>query len=406
MNNIIDHFQTLNFAEADPILSVSEAYKKDQSQKKIDLSVAAYRNEKGDPHVFEVVRKALDKVLEDPEYDFEYLPIEGLQGFLEFSQKFVFGSDNLYTKEYKIATVQCPGGTGALRVGFDFLKTFLPGNVYLSTPTWNIFDRIIEKSQLKYIEYSYLKKGTFELDFDSIYSALNDAPNGSIALFQLCAHNPAGVDPSKEQWKKLALLVKKKELFPFFDTALHGWASGDFVKDREPLEIFLKEGLQLMVAQSFSKNMGLYGERVGALHVVCNTHETMEKVLSQLRSIVRPMYSNAPAIGGRIAFQVMKNPDYTRKWEDEFKQIFQRVQEVRKSLFDEMKKMNVKGDWQHLINQTGMFFYSGFTKDQCHALKEKYHIYLMECGRITLSGLNNDNIKDFVQAVKDVLENN
>jgi len=405
MHLTTDHFRNLKMAPPDSILSVDQAYKEDRNSEKMDFGVAAYRNEKGGPHVFKVVRKALDEVLADPEHDFEYLPIEGLTGFCEESRKFAFGADDPFVKEGKIATVQTPGGTGALRVGFDFLKLFMKGDVYISDPTWETHKSIVEKAGLKHVEYPYLKKGTFDFDFDSMYNTFSQAPHGSIIILHQCAHNPTGVDPTMDQWKKLAKLVKEKGLFPFFDSALHGWASGSLQKDREPMEIFLKEGLQLMVAQSFSKTLGLYGERVGALHVVCSDHDTVERVLSQLKLIVRPMYSNAPAIGGRIAWKVLENPQYVKQWQEEFELMFKRVRKMRQELYDEIQEIGIKGNWDHLVKQTGMFFYTGLSKKQCQVLTEKHHAYVTESGRMTVSGLNEGNLKRFARALKDVVDN-
>ncbi len=243
------------------------------------------------------------------------MPIDGLASFNTASQKLLFGEDSPLVINGQIATIQSLSGTGALRIGFEFLATHCPRDVYISNPTWGNHQTIVKKSGLHYIEYPYFDPKTKGLAFEELISCLSSAKRGSIVLLHVCAHNPTGVDPTESQWKRIAKVMKERNLLPFFDSAYQGFASGDLEKDVRSLKIFLEEGFQqLLVAQSFAKNFGLYGERIGALHIVCETKEVKEKVLSQIRLIIRPMYSTPPLHGARIVSMILRNPILTAQW--------------------------------------------------------------------------------------------
>jgi len=399
-----DVFGHLQLAPPDPILGTSVAYKKDTDPNKVNLGVGAYRDDNEKPYVFEVVKLA-QKEISDQNMDKEYLPIEGLAGFCKAAQQLVFGNDHPLSQAGQIVTVQAISGTGALRVGFEFIKHFLPSEVYYSDPTWGNHLTIIEKAGLTHKKYPYFDPATKGLNFDGMVKTLEGAKPGSIVLLHVCAHNPTGVDPTEEQWRILAKLFKKNKLFPFFDSAYQGFATGDLRRDAQSIHIFLEEGLQMLVAQSLAKNMGLYGERIGALHFVCKSKDVAEKVLSQVNLIIRPMYSNPPINGARIAFKVLTNPEYRKRWENELKAVSGRIQEMRKALYDELLRLKVPGKWEHIIKQIGMFSYTGLNAQQCEVLINKYHIYLIKNGRISMAGVTTKNVKYLAKAIQDAVEN-
>ena len=242
------------------------------------------------------------------------MPIDGLATFNTLTQKLLFGKDSPLVINGQIATIQSLSGTGALRIGFEFLATHCPRDVYIPNPTWGNHQTIIKESGLRYIEYPYFNPKTKGLNYEELIRCLSFAKTGSIVLLHVCAHNPTGVDPTESQWRGIAKVAKERKLLPFFDSAYQGYASGDVEKDVRSLRIFMEEGLQFLVAQSFAKNFGLYGERIGALHIVCETKEVKEKVLSQIRLKIRPMYSNPPLHGARIVATILADPLYTAQW--------------------------------------------------------------------------------------------
>jgi aspartate/tyrosine/aromatic aminotransferase len=271
-------------APADPILGTTTAWRNDKDQNKMNLGVGAYRTDEEKPYVFEVVKKVEKELFEDlmsGKLNKEYLPIEGHAGYCEESKKLIFGKDckNLES----IVTVQSLSGTGALRVGGEFLRKYTPQIIHMPKPTWTTHFAIFQNSGLQTAEYPYYNPEGKNFDSDGMLNHLKTLPEGSIVLLHAAAHNPTGVDPSHENWKQIADVVQSRKLFPFFDTAYQGFASGNLETDAYPIRLFNDRGMQMLVAQSYAKNMGLYGERIGGLHVVCSCKETAEKVLSQLK---------------------------------------------------------------------------------------------------------------------------
>lgn len=271
-------------APADPILGTTIAWRNDKDPKKMNLGVGAYRTDEEKPYVFEVVKQAEKELFEElmsGKLNKEYLSIEGHAGFNDLSKKLIFGQN--CTNLNNIVTVQALSGTGALRVGGEFLRKFTPQTVHLPKPTWTTHFAIFENSGLKTAEYPYYNPKEKNFDCAGMLRYLNTLAAGSIVLLHAAAHNPTGVDPTQENWRQIADVMKAKKLFPFFDTAYQGFASGSLETDAYPIRLFNERGFQMVVAQSYAKNMGLYGERIGALHVVCHNNKTAEKVLSQLK---------------------------------------------------------------------------------------------------------------------------
>jgi aspartate/tyrosine/aromatic aminotransferase len=234
---------------------------------------------------------------------------------------------------------------------------------------------------------------------------LDKAPEGSIVLLHACAHNPSGVDPTQQQWKEIGELMKRRNLFTFFDSAYQGFASGDLEKDAYPIRLFHSMGLQMIVTQSFAKNFGLYGERIGAIHFTTKDTDVATRLESQLQVVIRPMYSNPPIHGALIVKKILGNPENFKEWENELKMVSKRIQDMRTLLFEELTKLKVKGNWDHIINQIGMFSFTGLTPKQCDVLTEKYHIYLVRNGRISMCGITTKNVAHLAKAMKDAVEN-
>jgi aspartate/tyrosine/aromatic aminotransferase len=369
----------------DPILGTTIAWQKDQDPKKMNLGVGAYRTEEEKPYVFEVVKQVEKEIYEDlmaGKLNKEYLPIDGHSGFNQCSKKLTFGEkcENLD----KIVTVQSLSGTGALRVGGEFLRKFIPSVIHVPKPTWATHHQIFANSGLTVAEYTYYNPKGRNFDFNGMLKYLNTLPSGSIVLLHASAHNPTGVDPTHEQWKHIADVMKNRKLIPYFDTAYQGFASGDLEKDAFPIRLFNQLGFQMLVSQSYAKNMGLYGERAGALHVVCHSTKTAERVLSQIKLVIRPMYSNPPQHGALIVYRVLSNPEYYKKWAQELADVSRRIIEVRNLLRKKLEDLNTPGTWEHITDQIGMFSYTGLSEKICESLINKYHIYMLKNGRISL----------------------
>ncbi|KZV99071.1 PLP-dependent transferase [Exidia glandulosa HHB12029] len=299
----------------DPILGVTEAFKADKDPRKINLGVGAYRDENGKPYVLGSVKKA-EALLAEQMNDKEYLPITGNGQFTKLAAELAYSPESAPLTEGRIAVTQSISGTGALRIGGAFLGRHYPHSkaIYLPTPTWGNHIPLFRDSGLEVRNYRYFDKSTVGIDWAGLTEDLKNAPEKSIVLFHACAHNPTGVDPTPEQWKELSDLVKEKQFFPFFDMAYQGFASGDCTKDAFAVRHFVKEGHQIALSQSFAKNMGLYGERVGAFSLVTADPEEKARVDSQLKIVIRPMYSNPPLHGARIAATILGSPELKTAW--------------------------------------------------------------------------------------------
>ncbi|KAH9944431.1 PLP-dependent transferase [Epithele typhae] len=374
----------------DPILGVTEAFKADKDPRKINLGVGAYRDDKGKPYVLNAVQKA-EEQLADANPDKEYLPITGLAEFTSAAAKLAYGAESVPLKENRIAVTQSISGTGALRIGGTFLGRFFPHvkTIYLPVPSWGNHTPIFRDSGLEVKGYRYFDKKTVGLDFAGMIEDLKNMPAQSIVLLHACAHNPTGVDPTPEQWKEISNVIKEKSLFPFFDMAYQGFASGDTSRDAFAVRHFVAEGHQIALSQSFAKNMGS----------TASAPEEKARVDSQLKIVIRPMYSNPPLHGARIASTILRNEALYGLWESEVKLMADRIIEMRSRLFENLVQQNTPGEWSHIKKQIGMFSFTGLTQPQTKALAEKAHIYMTADGRISMAGLNGRNIDYFSESV-------
>ncbi|PVF94522.1 putative aspartate aminotransferase mitochondrial precursor [Serendipita vermifera] len=385
----------------DPILGVTEAFKANTSPQKINLGVGAYRDEAGKPYVLPSVKQAEEQLA--GKTDKEYLPISGLAEFTSSAVKLAYGADSPLVKDGKIAVTQSISGTGALRIGGAFLERHYPGPkvIYLPTPTWGNHIPIFRDSGLEVKRYRYFTPGEgVGLDWAGAVEDLKNAQEGAIVLLHACAHNPTGIDPTQQQWKELSEIVKSKKLFAFFDMAYQGFASGDPTKDAFAPRYFVEQGHQIALCQSFAKNMGLYGERVGAFSLTAASKEEKARIESQLKILVRPMYSNPPIHGARIAAKILGDPKLNAQWESEVKGMAERIIEMRTVLYEKLtNELKTPGDWSHIKSQIGMFSFTGLTPEQTKKLAEKAHIYMTADGRISMAGLNKHNISYFAESV-------
>ncbi|KAL2479786.1 Aspartate aminotransferase 3 [Abeliophyllum distichum] len=393
-------FASVVQAPEDPILGVTVAYNKDPSPDKLNLGVGAYRTEEGKPLVLKVVRKAEQLLVNDPSRVKEYLPITGLADFNKLSAKLIFGADSLAIQENRVTTVQCLSGTGSLRVGAEFLaRHYHERTIYIPQPTWGNHPKVFTLAGLSVKTYRYYSPNTRGLDFQGLLEDLGSAPAGAIVLLHACAHNPTGVDPTSDQWEQIRQLMRSKGLLPFFDSAYQGFASGSLDADAASVRMFVADGGECLAAQSYAKNMGLYGERVGALSIVCKTAEVASRVESQLKLVIRPMYSNPPIHGASIVATVLKDRDLYNEWTVELKAMADRIISMRKQLFDALQARGTPGDWSHILKQIGMFTFTGLNANQVAFMTKEYHIYMTSDGRISMAGLSSRTVPNLTEAI-------
>ncbi|KAL4946995.1 pyridoxal phosphate-dependent transferase [Aspergillus filifer] len=384
----------------DAILGITEAFKADSFNEKINLGVGAYRDDQGKPFVLPSVRAAEDKVVAS-RFDKEYAGITGIPAFTKAAAQLAYGADSPVLKEDRLVITQSISGTGALRIGGAFLQRFYPGakKIYLPTPSWANHNAVFKDAGLEVEKYRYYNKDTIGLDFEGLIEDLKAAPANSIILLHACAHNPTGVDPTQDQWRKISDVVKEKGHFAFFDMAYQGFASGNADQDAFAPRHFVEQGHNIALCQSFAKNMGLYGERVGAFSLVTESAEEKKRVDSQIKILVRPMYSNPPVHGARIASTIMNDPALNQQWLGEVKGMADRIIEMRALLKKNLEDLGSKHDWSHITSQIGMFAYTGLKPEQMEALAKEHSVYATKDGRISVAGITSGNVKRLAESI-------
>jgi len=388
----------------DGILGLVEAFQKDDFPKKVNLSVGAYRSDEGKPWVLPSVKKAEERVLA-ASMNKEYAPIHGVNDFVETARAFALGKASPALAEGRVASVQSLSGTGACRVIGEFYRKFLPPGaaIYMPDPTWGNHANIFRSAGLDVRSYRYLDRQTNGLDLDGMIADLSEAPEGSAVLLHACAHNPTGVDPTTDDWKRLCTALKARPgLSLFFDSAYQGFASGDAEADAFAIRHFVSEGVPFALAQSFAKNFGLYGERVGVLSMICDDAEEAGRILSQFKIIVRGMYSNPPIHGARIVATVLGDEGLEAEWRAECKTMADRIITMRDALRAGVSQAGSTHDWGHITSQIGMFCYTGMSEAQVGRLKDEYHIYITKDGRISMAGINEANVGYVAAAMHEV----
>jgi len=391
-------------APLDPILGMSQRFQADTDARKVNVSIGAYRTDEGKPLVLNCVKKAEKLILDNGTLNKEYLPQRGDAIFSQLCQKMLFGEESQLVKDGLVATVQTLSGTGSLRIGAEFLKRFATGKkVFISSPTWGTHNSIMDHAGVPYGAYRYWNAAGRDLDLAGMLADIGDAPDGSVMLLHAAAHNPTGVDPTKEQWDQIMELCKQKKHLCWFDSAYQGFATGDLEIDAYAMRKFADSGLPLLLSQSFAKNFGLYGERIGTFSVVCGAPEQVTSVMSQLDIIIRNLYSNPPKHGANIVKTVLSDPALYQEWRDELLAMSKRIQDMRAMLYEELVRLGTPGSWTHITSQIGMFSFTGLNPAQAKAMVEKHHIYMLGNGRVSMAGVTSGNVKYIAQAIDDVV---
>lgn len=394
-------FGAIEMAPRDPILGITEAFNADTNPAKINLGVGVYYDNNGKVPLLECVQKAEAKLMEQPAPR-TYLPIDGLAAYDKAVQELVFGADSAVIQEKRAITVQALGGTGALKIGADFLKRFLPhADVHISDPSWENHRALFESAGFTVHNYTYYDPSTRGVNFDGMLAALKAMPAGAIVVLHACCHNPTGADLSSAQWDQVIAAVQAGGLVPFLDMAYQGFANG-IAEDGAVVRRFAATGMPLLVSNSFSKSFSLYGERVGALSIVATSAEEAGRVLSQLKRVVRTNYSNPPTHGGKVVATVLSTPELRKLWEEELAGMRVRIREMRGAMVEKLKAKAPGHDFEFVREQVGMFSYSGLTKEQVGKLRDE-SIYAVDTGRICVAALNSTNIDRVVDAVAKVL---
>ena len=395
-------FQHVEAYPGDPILSLNEAFGKDPRTNKINLSIGIYFDDAGKIPMLPSVRAAEHKVVADAGAR-PYLPMEGAANFRTAVQELLFGADSAVVKAGRVVTIQAVGSSGGLKVGGDFIKRYFPTSTMLvSDPTWDNHKAVFEGCGLTVKTYPYYDAATGGLRFDAMIEALKAAEKKSSVLLHACCHNPTGVDLTQEQWQQLVPVLKERELIAFLDLAYQGYGDG-IVEDAYAVRLLADQGLSFFVANSFSKSMSLYGERCGALSVVCPDAAQAVNVLGQMKATIRRNYSNPPLHGGQLVARVLSDPELRPMWEAEVVAMRDRIQFMRRKLHDVLSAKLPGRDFSYFLTQRGMFSYTGLTAEQCDRLKEEFGVYLVRSGRMCIAGLNTGNVEATANAIAAVL---
>jgi aspartate/tyrosine/aromatic aminotransferase len=395
-------FENVQIAPPDPILGLTETFKADPNPDKINLSVGVYQDSQGKTPVLATV-KAAEKFILEQETSKGYLPMTGDPVYCGVVQELLFGEGHEIITSKRAATAQCPGGTGALRVAGDYINKVHPGaKIWLSNPTWANHNTIFEAAGLEVKSYAYRDPKINGLDFDAMCASIKTIPRGDVILLHGCCHNPTGIDPTPNQWAQIGDLLTEQGVLPLVDFAYQGLAEG-IEEDRAGLLELCKKVKQMLICSSFSKNFGLYRERTGALTLVADNAEQASTVMSQVKLRIRYNYSNPPSHGGQIVATVLSDPKLRAQWLEEVAEIRNRINEMRHLFVKTLKEKGVEQDFSSIIEQRGMFSFSGLTKAQVEQLRERYSIYIVGSGRINVAGMTPTNMDKLCEAIKSVL---
>ena len=395
-------FSSVEMAPRDPILGLNESFNADSRATKVNLGVGVYFNDDGKIPLLNAVKVAEKARLEAMPAR-GYQPIEGLGAYNLAVQNLLFGNESPLLAEGRVVTAEALGGTGALKVGADYLKRLLPdATVYISDPSWENHRALFESAGFPVASYPYYDATTRGVNFDAMKACLKTLAAGSIIVLHACCHNPTGADLSKEQWAEIITILRERNLVAFIDMAYQGFADG-IAEDAVALNLFAASGLQFFVSSSFSKSFSLYGERVGALSVVTASRDESARVLSQVKRVIRTNYSNPPTHGGAVVAAVLSSKELRQMWEDELAGMRVRIRAMRSSLADKLKAKGVAQDFSFITQQRGMFSYTGLSAAQVARLQSEFGIYAVSTGRICLAALNTRNIDYVAEAIAAVL---
>jgi aromatic-amino-acid transaminase len=392
----------LEMAPRDPILGVTEAYNADTNPNKVNLGVGVYYDDNGKVPVLDCIRRVEQKLAESP-LPRNYLPIDGIPAYDRAVQELVFGKDHPAVREQRVVTVQALGGTGGLKIGGDLLRRINPGaGLWISDPSWENHQAVFEYAGFKVGTYPYYKAATHGLDFEGMTGALDKLPAGSVVVLHACCHNPTGVDLSPEQWEKIIEIVKRRGLVPFLDMAYQGFADG-VDADAVAVRRFAQACPVVFASSSFSKSLSLYGERAGSLSIVTGSADEAARTLSQLKRVIRTNYSSPATHGAQAVAMVLTTPELRALWEQELGQMRDRIKTMRRELVAKIRAQRSDFDFSFVINQRGLFSYSGLSKEQVKRLREEYSLYAIDSGRICVAALNSRNVDYVAKAIASVL---
>jgi len=396
-------FQGVPAAPADPILKLTAMFKNDEFAKKVNLGVGAYRTGDGKTWILPSVAAAEQAVVADPSGDKEYVPIDGKPEFKKAVQELIFTPEEIGSG--KLVTVQALSGTGSLQIIGQFLNNFVGvQKIYIPDPTWGNHPAIFKRAGIANVEkYPYWHAASRGLDFDGMMATLNKVQPGKAVLLHAVAHNPTGVDPTAEQWKQIVAVCKERKIVVLLDNAYQGYASGNLEKDGLSQKLFAESGLEYFIAQSFAKNFGLYGERIGYIHVNCASKDVADAVLSQMKILVRQAYSSPPRHGAAIVNKILTSPDLKKQWLEELNLMSNRIIEMRTALRSALEAKKTPGTWNHVTDQIGMFTYTGLTGPQVERMIQQHHIYMTADGRISVAGLNAGNVEYVAECINEVV---
>lgn len=395
-------FSEVPLAPADPILGLTDAFNTDTNPNKVNLGVGVYQDGTGKVPVLQVVREA-EKIWYEKEDSKSYLPIDGAPAFRKEVQALLLGADSPIIAQGRAVTAQALGGTGALKIGADFLRRFLPNEeIYISKPSWENHRALFESAGFEVKEYTYYSPEKFGLDFEAMRADLTSLPNGSIVLLHTCCHNPTGSDPTPEQWQEIVEISKSKGFVPFLDFAYQGFGAG-IHEDALPVRLFADANIPFLISSSFSKSFSLYRERVGAFTIVTADADEAKRVTSQVKRVIRTNYSNPSSHGAQVVALVLSDATLRKKWEAELTEMRERIQKMRTLFVERLNGLGVKRDFSFIKEQNGMFSYSGIQLDAVRRLRSEFGIYIVDSGRICLAAMNEKNIGPICDAIAKVL---
>lgn len=395
-------FEQISAAPDDPILGLTEAFKSDHRTDKVNLGVGIYKDEAGQTPILATVKKAETTLLAN-EKTKSYLSIQGSEAYGAAVQALLFGKDSEIIATKRARTAQAPGGTGALRIAAEFYASQLKNKkVWVSNPTWANHNNVFAAAGLDIVKYDYYDADAKTMDFASMLTSLEGAASGDLVLFHGCCHNPTGIDPTEAQWRKLAALSAEQGWLPLFDFAYQGFGKG-IEEDATGVRIFTEENRELLVASSFSKNFGLYNERVGALTLIAQDSGAAETAFSQVKSLIRANYSNPPAHGAAVVTTILNDAALYAEWDKEVAEMRDRIQQMRNLFVATLKEKGVDRDFSFIAGQNGMFSFSGLTKEQVATLKDSHGIYIVGSGRISVAGMTRNNMDQLCTAIAAVL---
>ncbi len=395
-------FSAVELAPRDPILGLYETFNADTRPTKVNLGVGVYFTEEGKIPLLRAVQVAEKQILENPKSR-GYLPIEGIATYNSAVQTLVFGQDNTIVASHRAATFEGLGGTGALKIGADFIKRLKPhAQVAISDPSWENHRGLFEGAGFTVINYPYYDSQTRGVNFSAMTAFLNTQPADTVIVLHACCHNPTGADLNPEQWATIVDICRNKGLIPFLDMAYQGFADGIY-EDGLAVRLFADSGMSFFISSSFSKSFSLYGERVGALTIVTQNADETQRVVSQVKRVIRTNYSNPPTHGGAIVSAVLNSNELRTMWEDELSQMRDRIKQMREQLIAELKAAGANRDFSFIAKQRGMFSYTGLSKDQVDHLIADHGVYAVSTGRICVASLNTKNVGHVAKAIAAVL---